>query len=426
LREHSDDETLRVAIVLNASPKAVQLQLASGERVSVSGAGLSWAQKGLDPKARAPLKLQRGSVVHLLATGQNGAGNTWEVAQWPEVQAALVALDTQSGRVRALVGGFDFSRQPFNHVTQSWRQPGSAFKPVLYSAALEERIMPATLVDDLPFTAANGWSPGNSHGEGSGPISLREALTRSSNLASVRVLQTVGTGRTRDWASRFGLDAARQPDNLTLALGSGSVTPLQMARTYATWANGGWRVNPVVVEKITDAQGKVLFEAPPAEPLTEANRAIPERNAFVMNSLLNDVTLRGTAARAQAQLKRNDVYGKTGTTNDAVDAWFVGYHPSLATAVWMGHDTPRSLGDRESGGRLALPIWIDYMGAALRGTPVSPAPEVPAGLAQEGGDWRYSEWANGGWVTDISDQRGVVMAPLLLPTLITSPAETRP
>jgi penicillin-binding protein 1A len=212
------------------------------------------------------------------------------------VEAALGALDTQTGRVRALVGGFDFTRQPFNHVTQSWRQPGSAFKPLLVSAALEARVMPATLVDDLPFTAPNGWSPGNSNGAYSGPITLRQALTQSSNLASVRVLQHVGTQRAREWSTRFGLDAQRHPDNLTLALGTGLVTPLQMASAYATLANGGWRVAPVVIEKITDAQGKVLFEAPPPAALTEDNRALPERNAYVMSSLLNDVTRAGTAA----------------------------------------------------------------------------------------------------------------------------------
>ncbi|MBS3998094.1 MAG: PBP1A family penicillin-binding protein [Hydrogenophaga sp.] len=424
LKDHRDDETLRVGIVLAASAQSLQVQLASGERVNVEGEGLRWAQRGLDPKAKAPLKLQRGSVVRVMAPPAGAKGKGWAIAQWPEAEAALVAMDSQTGRVRALVGGFDFTRQPFNHVTQSWRQPGSAFKPFAYSAALEDRMMPATLVDDLPFTAANGWSPGNSSGAGSGPITVREAMTRSSNLVSVRVLQQVGTQRTRDWATRFGIDAQRQPDNLTLALGTGLVTPMQMARGYATLANGGWRVNPVVVEKITDAQGKVLFEAPPPEPLTEANRAIPERNAFVMNSLLNDVTRSGTAARAQAQLKRTDLYGKTGTTNDVVDAWFVGYHPSLATAVWMGHGTPRSLGDRESGGRVALPIWIDFMGAALKGVPVAAPPEPPSGLVHHNGDWLYSEWLQGGWVASVSDAEGVRMAAPPLPPA--APLEDEP
>jgi penicillin-binding protein 1A len=409
LKDHRDDETLRVGIVLAADPKALQVQLASGERITVQGEGLRWAQRALDPKAKAPLKITRGAIVRVVATGKtkDKKSNVWGISQWPEAEAALVAMDPQTGRVRALVGGFDFTSQPFNHVTQGWRQPGSALKPLLYSAALEARVMPATLVDDLPFTAANGWSPGNANGEHQGPISVREALTRSSNLASVRVLQHTGTQPAREWTGRFGLDPARQPNDLTLALGTGSATPLQMAQAYATLANGGWQVAPVVVEKITDAQGKVLFEAPPPAVLTEDNRSIPARNAFVVSSLLNDVTRTGTAARAQALLKRPDIYGKTGTTNDAVDAWFAGYQPSLATAVWVGYDKPRGLGGGESGGRIALPIWIDYMGAALKGVPVAQPPAPPDGLVRDGEDWLYAEWRDGGWVSQISDAGGV-------------------
>ncbi|MEZ5707322.1 MAG: PBP1A family penicillin-binding protein [Burkholderiaceae bacterium] len=338
LKDHADDDTLRVAIVLKASPKEMLVQLGSGERVTLSGSGLRWARAGLLSKAKKELRLQRGSVVRVVQSGQKGSATEWEITQWPEAEAALVSMDTKTGRVRALVGGFDQSRQPFNHVTQAWRQPGSSFKPLLYSAALEERVMPETLIDDLPFTAANGWSPSNSHAGDESPITLRQALASSSNLASVRVLEHVGVPRAREWATRFGLDAARQPANLTLALGTGSVTPLQMVRAYATLANGGWRLTPVVVEKIIDAQGKVLFEAPPPETLNDDNRAIPARNAYVMSSLLNDVTRYGTGARAQALLKRRDIYGKTGTTDNAFDAWFAGYHPSLATVVWMGYD----------------------------------------------------------------------------------------
>jgi penicillin-binding protein 1A len=406
LKDHRDDETLRVAVVLVAAPKEMRVQLASGERVSIQGEGLRWVQPGLNAKAKPALKLVRGSVVRVV----QDAGQGWSVSQWPEVEAALVALDTQTGRVRALVGGFDFARQPFNHVTQSWRQPGSAFKPLLVSAALEARVMPATLVDDLPFTAANGWSPGNSNGTHNGPITLRTALTQSSNLASVRVLQHVGTQRAREWSTRFGLDALRHPDNLTLALGTGLVNPLQMASAYATLANGGWHLAPVVIEKITDAQGKVLFEAPPPAALTEDNRAIPERNAYVMSSLLSDVTRVGTAAKAQTLLKRSDIYGKTGTTNDAIDAWFAGYHPRLATAVWLGYDKPRSLGAGASGGGVALPIWIDFMGSALKDLPVVQPPAPPAGLNRVNGEWLYSEWLDGGWVSSISDAGGTQYA----------------
>jgi penicillin-binding protein 1A len=402
LKDVRDDELLRSAIVLSASDKEVRAQLASGESVRISGEGLKWAQPGLSAKARDPLKIRRGSVLRLVRNG-----NAWAISQWPEAEAALVALDTRTGRVRALVGGFDFTRQPFNHATQGWRQPGSTIKPLLYSAALEERVMPATLVDDLPFTAANGWSPGNNGGTSAGgPITLREALARSSNLVSVRVLQHTGTARARDWLGRFGLDVARQPDNLTLALGTGQTTPLQLARAYATLANGGWLVDPVVVEKVTDAQGRLLFEAPPPALQTEDNRALPARNVHVMNSLLNDVTRTGTAARVQTTLKRPDLYGKTGTTNDVVDAWFAGYQPGLAAVVWLGHSQPRSLGDHGSGGRLALPIWTDYMATALKGVPVVPAPEAPPGLAWVNDDWLYTEWTGGGAVASLSDGGG--------------------
>jgi len=413
LKAHRDDEQLRVAIVLQASPREVRVQLATGERLTLTGEALRRAAPGLAPKAPPALALRRGAIVRVMrvatpapSTGASpvtaprpGSANTaaWALVQWPEAQAAFVALDPTTGRIRALVGGFDFARQPFNHATQAWRQPGSSFKPLLYSAALEQGVMPATVVDDLPFTAANGWSPQNSDGRFDGPMTVRQALAKSKNLVSVRVAQQVGAGPVREWAGRLGLDPARQPDNLTLALGTGSVTPLQMARAYATFANGGWRVDPVLVERITDAQGRVLFEAPPPAPLAEEARVLPARNVFVTTSLLQDVTRVGTAARTQATLARGDLYGKTGTTDDAVDAWFAGFHPSVAAVAWVGYSEPRSLGERESGGGLALPIWIDYMATALKGVPEAPL-EPPAGVLKIDQDWVYEEWALGGWL----------------------------
>jgi penicillin-binding protein 1A len=406
LKDHRDDDLLRSAIVLTATPQEVRAQLASGEQVRVSGPGLQRARAGLSPQAKAAVQIRRGSVIRVVQTGK-----TWAISQWPEAEAALVSMDTRSGRVRALVGGFDFGRQPFNHVTQSWRQPGSTIKPLLYSAALEARVMPGTQIDDRPFIAANGWRPGNSSAPSeTGQLSLRHALAQSNNLVSVRVLQHTGTPLAREWLGRFGLDVARQPDNLTLALGTGETTPLQMVRAYATLANGGWALEPVLIEKITDAQGKTLFEAPPPPALSEDNRAIPARNAFVMGSLLADVTRTGTAARVQSVLKRPDLYGKTGTTNDVLDAWFAGYQPGLAAVVWMGYDKPRSLGDHGSGARLALPIWLDYMGAALKGVPVAPVPVAPAGLARFNDDWLYAEWADGGAVASLSDASGAQLA----------------
>jgi penicillin-binding protein 1A len=413
LKNHQDHDLLRVGIVVSATPPhAATVQLASGERISLRGDDLHIAVQAGTAVAE---RLRRGAVVRVVAQDKG-----WALSQWPEAEGALVALDPKTGRVRALAGGFDFTRQPFNHATQSWRQPGSIIKPLLYSAALEERVMPSTLVDDLPFTAANGWSPGNSGGSSAGgPISLREALARSSNLVSVRVLQHTGTQRARDWLGRFGLDVAKQPDNLTLALGTGLVTPLQMAGAYATLANGGWPVEPVVVEKITDAQGKTLYEAPPAPSFLEERRAISARNAWLMNQMLADVTRVGTAARVQATLKRADLYGKTGTTSDVFDAWFAGYQPTLAAVVWVGHDKPRSLGDHESGGRLALPIWTDFMASALKGVSLAPTTEPPAGLARAREDWVYAEWVNGGAVESITEGSGTVLAgpPTLLDAL---------
>jgi penicillin-binding protein 1A len=428
LRAHRDDEQLRVAIVLQAAPREVRVQLATGERLTLTGEALRRAAPGLTPKAPAALALKRGAVVRVMRVGQGG---TWALVQWPQVEGAFVALDPATGRIRALVGGFDFSRQPFNHASQAWRQPGSSFKPLLYSAALEQGVMPATLVDDLPFTAANGWSPQNSDGRFDGPMTVRQALAKSKNLVSVRLAQQVGVGPVREWAGRLGLDPQRQPDNLTLALGTGSVTPLQMARAYATFANGGWRVDPVLVERITDAQGRVLFEAPPPAPLAEEARVLPARNVFVTTSLLQEVTRVGTAARAQATLGRSDLYGKTGTTDDAVDAWFAGFHPSVAAVAWVGYSEPRSLGERESGGGLALPIWIDYMATALKGVPEVPL-EQPPGVLKIDQDWVYEEWALGGWLERLPAEPDRLRSPArsasapLLPPVSPSASPPRP
>ena len=408
LRDHRDDEMLRLGVVLAASPKEVRVQLASGERVSITGEGLRAARSGLAPKARAPLAVTRGGVLRVVAQG-----NAYAIAQWPQAEAAFVALDAGSGRVRALVGAFDFNRQPFNHVTQAWRQPGSAIKPLIYSAALEHGVMPSTVIDDAPYTAANGWSPMNSDGAFDGPLTLADALARSRNLVSVRVLQHSGVPATRQWLSHFGLDPARQPDNLTLALGSGSLTPLQMAQAYGAIANGGWPVAPVVIERIVDAQGKVLFEAPPVAPLAEESRVLPARNTWLTAQLLNRVTRSGTAARAQAALQRSDLYGKTGTTNDAVDAWFAGFQgqgpQALVGVAWMGYGEPRSLGEHESGGGLALPIWIDAMGSMLKGVPVAAAVPPPPGVSRSGDDWIYDELAVSGHVQHIGSDGSVTM-----------------
>ena len=408
LRDGRDDEDLRLAIVLAASPREVTAKLATGDTVVLKGDALKsppGLAAALQANAPAALAIRRGAVVRL-AQLPRGKNLEWSFAQWPEAEGAWVSLDPVTGRVRSLVGGFAFSRNQFNRATSAARQPGSSFKPFLYSAALEHGIQPETLVNDAPLLDADGgvpsWNPQNSDGKFDGEITLREGLVRSKNLVSVRVLKEVGLNNARDWVARFGFDRNKQPDNLTLALGSGSVTPLQMAQGYAVFANGGHRVTPVLIEKILDARGQVLFEAPPPQALSEANRVVPARNVFIVNTLLRDVTLRGTAAKAQAQLQRSDLYGKTGTTNDAVDAWFAGWAPGAVGVAWVGHDDPESLGERESGGGLALPVWIDTMTRVLKGVPPQPL-LPPEGVVQVGHDWRFSEWAEGGFMTRVGE-----------------------
>lgn len=394
LADHDDDETLRVGIVTQASPKRVTVVLASGDVVVVSGRGLRQAQSGLSAKARTHQRVTRGSVVRLIQLGQD-----WVITQWPQAEGALVAMDPHDGRIRALVGGFDFQRNQFNHVTQGWRQPGSTYKPFLYSAALENGVMPETLINDAPLSDVGNWTPSNADGSAEGPMPLHTALAKSKNLVSIRLVQLMGPEAARQWTGHFGFDVAKQPANLTLALGSGSTTVMQMAGAYAVIANGGLSVNPVLIQRIQDGQGKVVFEAK-LTPADESQRVVPARNAFVTSTLLNEVARSGTAAKAQAQLRRPDLYGKTGTTNDVVDAWFAGFQPNLVAVVWFGYDTPRSLGTQASGGSLALPAWIQFMGTALRGEPVRTL-SPPEGVVSLPTGWRYSEWAEGGFLAEL-------------------------
>jgi penicillin-binding protein 1A len=257
----------------------------------------------------------------------------------------------------------------------------------------------APLFFDAGVTGGQPWEPKNYDGTFDGPMTLRRGLAKSKNMISIRVLQSVGARNAQEWVTHFGFEAEKHPAYLTMALGAGSVTPMQMATGYSVFANGGYRIQPFLITKITDQRGKVLVQSE-APDITEEQRAIPARNAFTMTSLLQEVTRSGTAARAQATLKRPDVYGKTGTTNDAMDAWFAGYQPSLAAIVWIGYDTPRKLGDRETGGGLSLPIWIKFMETALRGIPVQ-EPNAPEGLVQVGGEWYYAEHGASGGVRNL-------------------------
>ncbi|NDD13788.1 MAG: penicillin-binding protein, partial [Betaproteobacteria bacterium] len=361
-----------------------------------TGEGLRPATSGLSAKAPAHIKIRRGAVIRVAKTPKN----TWEITQLPEVEGAFVSLDPRDGSIKSLVGGFDFLKNKFNHVTQAWRQPGSSFKPFIYSAALEKGFTPSTVVNDAPLffssdvTGSHAWEPKNYDGTFDGPMTLRRGLAKSKNMISIRVLQAVGAQNAQDWITRFGFDADKHPPYLTMALGAGSVTPMQMATGYSVFANGGYRVNPWLITKVTEQKtGKLLAKAP-IPVAGDYERAIDARNAYVMTSLLQEVTRSGTAARAQALLKRQDIYGKTGTTNDSMDTWFAGYHPTLTAVVWVGYDTPRKLGDRETGGGLSLPIWISYMEHALKNVPVS-EPPVPVGLTQVGAEWIYDEYARG-------------------------------
>ena len=414
LDDHPDNGDVMSAVVLEASPKKIIAIRQNAEQLEITGDGLKPAQSGLSDKAGPNIKIKRGAVIRVVQTPKG----TWEITQLPEVEGAFVAINPLDGSVRALVGGFDFAKNKFNHVIQAWRQPGSSFKPFIYSAALEKGFTPATVVNDAPLffdagvTGSQPWEPKNYDGTFEGPMTIRKGLAKSKNMISIRILQAVGTRNAQEWVTKFGFDEEKHPAYLTMALGAGSVTPMQMATGYSVFANGGLRVQPHMITRVTDNKGKVLVDSP-ATPLDEANRAISTRNAFIMTSLLQEVTRSGTAAKARVALKRDDIYGKTGTTNDSMDAWFAGFHHNLAAVVWIGYDTPRKLGDRETGGGLSLPVWISFMETALKSMPVMDA-IAPEGVLNINGEWYFDEFAKGGGVTSLglgNEKGGVLPEP---------------
>ena len=371
-QEAADSDNLVPAVVLEANATEVKAVLASGDALAISGDGLRFVSRNLTDKAPSTQRLRPGAVIRVSQDDKN----RWSIAQLPQAEAALVAMAPDDGAILALVGGFDHERNKFNHVTQAQRQPGSAFKPFIYSAALEKGFSPATVINDAPFfvpgdkAGGEDWEPKNYDGKFDGPMRLRMALAKSKNLVTVRVLQAIGPQYAQDYIARFGFDPKLHPAYLTMGLGAGSATPLQMAAAYSIFANGGYRVAPYLITKITDARGNVLSEAKPVVAGNGAERAIDPRNAFVMTSLLRDVVAFGTGARAM-QLGRRDLAGKTGTTNDNIDAWFCGYATQVGVA-WIGFDQPRTLGTNETGGMAALPIWMSYMQRALKGVPEKP------------------------------------------------------
>ena len=442
--------TLEPAVVSAVAKQSATVELRNGERVVLNWAAMSWARRYIDTDRYGNLPtsasqiLKVGDIIRLQPVAKG-----WRLAQIPQVQGQLIALNPDSGAIEALVGGFDYSRSKFNRSVQGWRQSGSIIKPFIYAKALERGYTPASLIDDAPLDF-DGWQPSNSDGKFMGPITLRRALYLSRNLVSIRLLQAVGVSSARNYISRFGIDAQRMPSNLTLALGTGEVLPVQMATAFAAIANGGLRVNPYYIEKVVDRAGNIVFQAnprrvcreceipppfvivpnevaateppseaptsdvigdttetsaaienltsepddslqaptdsalqigslaPPAKTQNPALRIMRPRAAWQMYNILQDVILRGTG-RAALSLDRSDLAGKTGTTNEARDAWFAGFNSKMVAVSWVGFDKPTSLGRSEYGGVAALPIWRDYMAVALRGMPVS-LPPAPPGL----------------------------------------------
>jgi penicillin-binding protein 1A len=369
LQDRDTVSDLVPAVVVEASPREVKAVMRRGDVVKVSGEGLKFAARALVDR-NPDRAIRRGSIIRLQPEDKGGYG----ISQVPKVEAALVALDPGNGAILALAGGFDFGASKFNHATQAWRQPGSSFKPFIYSAALEKGFTPATVLNDAPFvieaakTGGQLWEPKNYDNKYEGPMRLRTALAKSKNMVSIRLLQAIGPGYAQDYIQRFGFDPKMHPAYLTMALGAGSATPLQMASAYAVFANGGYRVKPWFISRVEDNRGASLYLAKPEVAGLDAERVLDERNAFLMTTLMRDVVRYGTAAPAM-KLGRQDLAGKTGTTNDHIDAWFAGFQGKLVAVSWIGFDSPANLGPNETGGFAALPIWMVYAAKALKGVP---------------------------------------------------------
>ncbi|WP_080426729.1 penicillin-binding protein 1A [Burkholderia ubonensis] len=409
LLEHPDNGELIAAVVTDASPRQITVAFIDGSSATLEGDNLRFAASALSANAQPNRRIRPGAIVRVV---KNDAG-AWTITQLPQIEGAFISIVPQDGAIRSLVGGFDYNKNKFNHVTQAWRQPGSSFKPFIYSASLDKGLGPATIINDGPLyfsaaeTGGQPWEPKNYGGGFDGPMSMRTALQRSRNLVSIRILNHIGTKYAQQYITRFGFDADRHPAYLPMALGAGLVTPLQMAGAYSVFANGGFRVNPYLIAEVTDPNGVVVARAQPLVADQNAPRAIDARNAYVMNSLLQSVAQRGTGAKSNV-LKRTDLAGKTGTTNDSHDAWFAGYQHTLAAIAWIGYDNPRSLGDRETGGGLSLPVWIDYMGAALKGVPEF-KPTMPDGVETLGSELYFADFTPGhGFVSTV----GVAQAPV--------------
>ncbi len=395
-------ESFQPAIVTAIENTRIFVMLADGTEDAVSWDSMKWARPFLNNSAQGAWPKSPAAVVKVgdLVRVRRNEQDQLQFSQIPRIQAALISMDPHDGSIKALVGGLSFDQSHYNRATQAQRQPGSSFKPFVYSAALDAGYTPATLINDAPLEVFEAgmkevWRPKNSDGTFLGPISMREGLYRSRNLVSIRLLQDIGIPYARNYISQFGLGKDSLPPNLSLALGSATLVPMDLTTAWAVFANGGYKVEPYIIEKITNRDGEILYQANPARTphalqqlanqpagsheVPAAEPVIDKRTAFLMTDMLKDVIRRGTAGKART-LGRQDLAGKTGTTNDSIDSWFIGYNYSLLTTVWAGFDQPESLGRREFGGTIALPIWVDYMTPALKGTAESNQPD-PGGMS---------------------------------------------
>jgi penicillin-binding protein 1A len=396
-----DSDGLLTAVVLDVNDDRVVVRRPKGVEITITGEGLRFARSGLSMTATPAKRLRKGAVIRVSQI----SNNAFEISQMPEVESGFLAINSQTGAVRALVGGFDFNRNKFNRTIQAWRQPGSALKPFIYAAALSRGFSPATIVNDQQVefdpgqTGGQVWDPKNYDDKYEGPISLREGLARSKNMVSIRVLHSIGPRYVQDYITRFGFEPEKNPPYLTLALGAGSVNLWQMSAAYAVFSNGGYRVNPYLIDRIVDLQGKVVARAQPVQAGFEANRVMDRRHAYIMNDMLQEVIRSGTAKRAQS-LGRSDLAGKTGTTNDSNDAWFAGYSSNISAVAWVGYDQPKRLGERETGGGLALPIWMDYMRFAATRSPAADR-AMPPGVIRIWGEYYTEESRPGAGISSL-------------------------
>ena len=372
-------------VVTRLSGNGVEAYLKGGATITLQADAIKFAATALKADAAPNLRLRPGAIIRVANAGEG----KFVIAQLPAVEGALVAVNPNDGAIRALTGGFDFHRNKFNHVMQAMRQPGSSFKPFVYSAALEKNFTPASVINDAPLVIDPGdnsgemWEPKNFDEKYSGPIRLRTALAKSKNTVSIRIMQSIGGQYAQDYVTtRFGFDPKLNPPFLTMALGAGNATPMTVASAYCVFANNGYKIRPYFIERVIDAKGNIVSQSKPVVAGENAEQTLDPRNVFLMNTLLRDVVKVGTATRALS-LGRQDLAGKTGTTNEHRDAWFAGFHPSLVAIAWIGFDNNSPLGDKETGAVAALPIWMSYMGKALAGVPEAKL-TPPAGIVQLG------------------------------------------